>query len=77
MYPSITVSVVCHPYLGWVDSREISDPKEIANLFCKYFSNIGRNLASKIPGSEKSHRSFLLPKLVNTILSRTPRTVLS
>ena len=76
MYPSITVSVV-FPSVFRVDSREISDPKEIANLFCKYFSNIGRNLASKIPASEKSLRSFLLPKLVNGILSRTPRTVSS
>ena len=47
------------------DSHEIADPKEIANLFCKYFTNIGPNLASKIPASEKSHSSFLPPKLVN------------
>ena len=45
------------------DSHEIADPKEIANLFC----NIGPNLASKIPASEKSHSSFLPPKLVNSI----------
>ena len=50
-----------------MDSREISDPKEIANLFCKYFSNIGTNLASNIPASEKSHSSFLPPKLVDPI----------
>ena len=49
------------------DSHEIADPKEIANLFCKYFTNIGPNLASKIPASEKSHSSFLPPKLVNSI----------
>ena len=48
-------------------SLEISDPKEIANLFCKYFTNIGPNLASKIPASEKSHSTFLPPKLVNSI----------
>ena len=45
----------------------MSCPKEIANLFCKYFTNIGHNLASKIPLSEKSHNSFLPPKLVNSI----------
>ena len=39
----------------------------MANLFCKYFTNIGPNLASKIPASEKSHSSFLPPKLVNSI----------
>ena len=49
------------------DSHEISDPKEIANLFCKYYTNIGPNLARKIPASEKSNSSFLPPKLVNSI----------
>ena len=29
------------------DKREISDPMEIANRFCHYFSNIGPNLAKK------------------------------
>ena len=55
------------PSLFRADSHEISDPKEIANLFCKYFTNIGPNLASKIPASEKLHSSFLPPKLVNSI----------
>ena len=55
------------PSILRADSREISNPKEIANFFCKYFTNIGPNLASKIPVSEKSHNSFLLPKLVNSI----------
>ena len=49
------------------DSHDISDPKEIANLFCKYFTNVGPNLASNIPASEKSHSSFLPPKLLNSI----------
>ena len=47
------------------DSQEISDPKEIANLFLKYK---GPNLASKIPVSEKSRNPFLHPKLINSIL---------
>ena len=55
------------PFIFRADSREISNPKEIANFFCKYFTNIGPNLASKIPVSGKSHNSFLLPKLVNSI----------
>ena len=55
------------PSVFRADSHEIADPKEIANLFCKYFTNIGPNLASKIPASEKSHSSFLPPKLVNSI----------
>ena len=55
------------PSVFRADSHEISDPKEIANLFCKYFTNIGPNLASKIPASENSHSSFLPPKLLNSI----------
>ena len=31
------------PSVFRADSHEISDPKEIANLFCKYFTNIGPN----------------------------------
>ena len=30
--------------------------KEIANFFCKYFANIGHNLASKIPVSEQQQQ---------------------
>ena len=55
------------PSIFSADSREISNPEEIANFFCKYFTNIGPNLASKIPVSEKSHNSFLPPKLVYSI----------
>ena len=55
------------PSVFRADSHEITDPKEIANLFCKYFNNIGPNLASKSPASQKSHSSFLPPKLVNSI----------
>ena len=44
------------------DSQEISCPKEMAKLFYKYFTNIGPNLASKIPVSEKSHTSFYVQK---------------
>ena len=56
------------PSILKADSREISNPKKTADHFCKYFTNIGPNLASKIPVSEKSHNSFLPPKLVNSIL---------
>ena len=56
------------PSIFRADSREISNAKEIATFFCKYFTNIGPNLASKIPVSKKAHNSFLPPKLVNSIL---------
>ena len=40
------------------DDQEISDPMEIANRFCYYFSNIGPNLAKRIQ-SATSHKNFL------------------
>ena len=55
------------PSIFRADSRDISNPKETANLFRKYFTNIGPSLASKIPVSEKSHNYVLPPKLVNSI----------
>ena len=41
------------------ESEEISDPQKIADYFCKYFSNIGPTLASKIPSYGQSHWHFL------------------
>ena len=41
-----------------VGDQEISDPMEIANRFCHYFSNIGPNLAKRIQSST-SHKDFL------------------
>ena len=32
-------------------NKEISDPTEIANTFCSYFTRIGKNLADQIPAS--------------------------
>ena len=49
------------------DSIEISDPKEIADQFCKYFTNIGPSLASKIPRSLNSFSLFLSERLVNSV----------
>ena len=41
------------------DNTEISDPFLIANKFCNYFTNVGRNLAKKIKSSLLSHCEFL------------------
>ena len=40
------------------NDREITDPVEIANKFCSYFSSIGPNLVRGIQSSV-SHRTFL------------------
>ena len=41
------------------EGRTITDPKEVADSFCKYFSNLGPNLAKAIPEVNFSFRSFL------------------
>ena len=46
-----------------IDNHEISNPKEIANCFCEYFTNIGPNLAYYLKISmvfEKAILSLLL-----------------
>ena len=43
-----------------IGSCVLTDPKDIAaNSFCKYFANIGPELASKIPHQNVSFRNFL------------------
>ena len=50
------------------DNREISDPLEIANRFCHYLSNIGPNLAKKIPVSlSASPESYLSGQFLNAM----------
>ena len=48
-------------------SCTLTDPKDIANSFCKFFANIGPELASKIPNLNVSFRSFLDLKYSETI----------
>ena len=55
------------PSIFRADSREISNPKKTADHFFKYFTNIGPNLASKIPEKELCDFSDTPPKLVNSI----------
>ena len=50
-----------------IDNKEITDPMEIANHFCEFFTNIGPNLAKKIPSSTSSFRSFLSGSFINSI----------
>ena len=40
-------------------NKELTDPKSIAEQFCKYVSNIGPALANNISATSVSHRSFL------------------
>ena len=51
----------------FIDDKEITDPMEIANHFCEFFTNIGPNLAKMIPSSTSSFRSFLSGSFINSI----------
>ena len=41
------------------EGRTVTNPKEIADSFCKYFSNFGPNLAKALPAINYSFRLFL------------------
>ncbi len=46
-----------------VDGKLTNDPQKIANGFCKFYTNIGKEFASKIPQSGKKPMEYLGPKL--------------
>ena len=49
------------------NNKDISDPYTIANKFCEVFTNMGPDLAKKLPPSDISHSSFLKNKISETI----------
>ena len=55
------------PSIFNIGEQELSDPTQIAEQFCKYFTNIGPSLASNIPVSQKSPHSFLSGNFVNSV----------
>ena len=48
-------------------NKDLTDPRQIAEQFCMFFSNIGPNLANNIPPSPTSHRSFLSGNFTDSI----------
>ena len=53
-----------------MNGRIISDPAEIANGFCNYFTNVGSTLASTIQTTTSAFQSFLGPTNNQTIFLR-------
>ena len=49
------------------NEMEISNPTDIANNFCDYFTNKGPNLASQIPSTNSSPKDFLSSSLSESI----------
>ena len=68
--PSLPSSFTC-------ERKPITNPKVIADRFCKYFTNIGPSLASAIPAANSIFRSFLINNNNNPItLKPTTKTEL-
>ena len=42
-----------------IDGKTVTDPQVISNSFCKYYNNISKNLADKIPRSSKTYEEYL------------------
>ena len=55
------------PFLFVYKDKQIIDPREIANRFCEYFTNVGPSLANKLPDSGTSHDSYLTNRISETI----------
>ena len=53
-----------------MNGRIISDPAEIANGFCNYFTNVGSTLGSTIQTTTSAFQSFLGPTNNQTIFLR-------
>ena len=49
-----------------LDGNLISDPTQISNEFCSYFSTVGSKLASKIPNSNKNPETYLTGNYLNS-----------
>ena len=50
-----------------VNNRNISNPVEIADHFCEYFTNIGPNLTNNIDNSSCCYKSYLTDDMVNSV----------
>ena len=50
------------------NQNEISDPLQIANKFCEYFTNIGPSYAKKLPHSDVAPDSYLNGRIFDSIL---------
>ena len=54
------------PVVSKSGNQELSDPAQIVDQFCGYFTNIGPSLANNLPVSQKSYPSFLSGNFVNS-----------
>ena len=57
-----------------IDGKMTTNPMVISDGFCNYFSNVGKNLAAKIPNSRKSFQDYLGNDNVNDNFFLMPTT---
>jgi len=50
-----------------VDDKAISEPRQIANKFAQYFTNIGSNLSKKIQDTDINIESYLKGNFINSL----------
>ncbi len=50
-----------------IDNSSVTDHKQIANEFCKFFTNIGMKYSNNIPKAEFSHMHYLKKSQPNTM----------
>ena len=55
-------------------TKKIKDPLEIANKFCEFLTNIGRNLASKLPNTHVSYQTFLKSGISQSMFFKTSKS---
>ena len=51
----------------FVNNRNVSNPREIANHFCEYFTNIGPNLSNSVDCSSRRFSSYLTGNMINSM----------
>ena len=53
-----------------VNNTKVTNPKDISEGFCSYFTNVGRDLASQIPNPKKPYTTYLKHRNKNSIFFR-------
>ncbi len=50
-----------------VNGKHVTNPNEIANHFCSYYTNVGHEFAAKIPSSKNSAMSYMKGNFVQSL----------
>ena len=56
------------------ERREVSNPTDVSNMFCSYFSSVATDLDNRIPQSQADPMSYMLPRITSSFFA-TPAYV--